>query len=131
MAELPNTIQLEVTAFRLPEEIYLRPMARGYWGSTVRVGPEGAERPQTGSKSYAGLFGGTVLFAGDNEGLGPLGLSLSAGLLVGRAEAPVIGGDVTYVAPMLLLGFDLFPPLMLYCWFVNDECKHHVRSFKN
>jgi hypothetical protein len=49
VAELPNSIQLEVTAYRLPQEVYLRPMARVYWGSSVRVGPDGAESRQPGS----------------------------------------------------------------------------------
>jgi hypothetical protein len=131
VAPLPNSVHLEVTALRFSEEMYLRAMARGYWGSGVRVGPDGEEIAQVSSSSYGGLFGATFLVAGDHEQLGPTGLSLSIGVLVARADTPATG-PVTYLAPMALIGFDVFPPLLLYCLFWDDKCPHHLKlSTKN
>ena len=65
-----------------------------------------------------------MLFAGDGEGMGPTGLTLSAGLLVARAETPDLG-RITYLAPMLLLSIDFFPPLLLYCFLIDEKCKHY------
>jgi len=127
---LPNSVQVEVTAHRFPEEVYLRGMARAYWGSGIRVGPSGHEAVQGDSHGYGGLFGATVLFAGDDQGLGPTGLSISTGLLVASAQTPTLG-HMTYFAPMLLVGYDFFPPSILYCWFVDEKCPHHLTPVKN
>ena len=36
-APLRNTVPLEVTVRRFPQEIYLRAMARGYWTASARI----------------------------------------------------------------------------------------------
>jgi hypothetical protein len=122
---LPNVVELQVTALRFPEEVYLRGMARAYWGSSVRVGPTNREVAEPGSSAYGGLLGVTVLFAGDHEQIGPTALSLTAGVMVARAETESLG-RLSFVTPMLLLGADFFPPLLLYCWF-DEKCPHHLK----
>jgi hypothetical protein len=122
---LPNVIELQATVHHWPEQVYLRATARGYWGSNVRVGPRGQETVEPGSSAYGGMLGATILFAGDHEGVGPAGLSLTAGVLVGRADTESLG-RVPFVTPMLMLGADFFPPLLFYCWFVDEKCPHHL-----
>jgi len=124
---LPNVVEMQVTAWRLhDQEIYLRGMARGYWGSPVRVGPLDHEAAEPGSSAYGGLLGVTLLIAGDHEGLGPTGLSLTAGVLVARADTESLG-RISFVTPMVLVGADIFPPFLLYCWFIDDKCQHYLR----
>lgn len=123
---LQNVLEVQVTAHRWPQEMYLRLLARGYWGSQARAGEEGKEITQLGADSYAGMLGATLLFAGDNEQMGPTGIALSLGLLAGRADTQS-QGPLTFVAPMVLLGFDVFPPLLIYCVLVDDKCPHHLK----
>lgn len=126
VAPLQNELEVQVTAFRLPDEVYLRLLARGFWGSEVRVGPVGRELVQPGADAYAGMLGASVLFAGDHEQLGPTGMTASLGLLAGRAETQSLG-RVSYLAPMVTLGFDVFPPLLIYCVLIDDKCPHHLK----
>jgi hypothetical protein len=130
VAPLPHTLEVAVTAYRWPSEVYLRPMARVHWGAGVRVGAEGEEVTQASSSTMGGLLGASVLFAGDNEGVGPFGLTISAGLLVARSDAAAIG-RTTFLAPMLLIGWDLFPPFVLRCWLFDKTCPHHFRGVRN
>jgi hypothetical protein len=122
---LPNVVEVQVTAHRFPEEVYLRGMARAYWGSPVLVGPMDHEIAEAGSSAYGGMLGATLLFAGDHEQIGPTALSLTAGVMVARAETESLG-RLSFVTPMLLLGADFFPPLLLYCWF-DEKCPHHLK----
>jgi hypothetical protein len=45
--------------------------------------------------------------------------------MVARAETESLG-RLSFVTPMLLLGADFFPPLLLYCWF-DEKCPHHLK----
>jgi hypothetical protein len=110
VAPLENELEVQVTVHRLGEQVYLRALARGMLGSNVRVGPTDHEIDQPGHRALAGMLGASVLFAADHEGLGPTGLIVSAGVLVGRADTAVLGSS-SFVAPMVLVGFDFFPPL--------------------
>jgi hypothetical protein len=67
------------------------------------------------------MLGASVLLAADEEGLGPTGLVLSAGLMVGHADAPPVGSS-SFLAPMNMVGFDFFPPFLLRCLFWDDDC---------
>jgi hypothetical protein len=130
IAPLANTLEVAVTAYRWPSEVYLRPMARVQWGSDVRVGAEGEEVKQPNSSTVGGLLGASVLLAGDNQGLGHFGLSVSAGLLVARSDAAAMG-RTTFLAPMVLLGWDFFPPFVFRCWLLDEKCPHYFRGVKN
>lgn len=127
---LQNEVELQVTAHRFPTETYLRVLARGFWGSEVRVGPDGHEIAQPHADGYAGMLGTSLLFAGDHEQLGPTGLSLSVGVLLGRAETAA-QGEISFLAPMLSVGVDFFPPLLIYCLLIDDKCPHHLLGAKN
>jgi hypothetical protein len=119
--------ELAVTAYRWPGyELYLRPMARFYWGSDVRVGKEDAEVTQPNTRTLGGLLGASLLIATDEKGIGTFGMTLSAGLLVARADAGVLG-DITVLAPMVLVGFDFNPPLILRCLFWDERCPYFFR----
>jgi len=120
----------DVTAFHLSSSTNIRGMARVYWGSDVRIGPSGSDTVQPDSHTLGGLFGATLHWTSDEEGLGPLGLSFSAGILTARADAPALG-RVTFLAPMLLVGFDFFPPTLLKCWFIDEKCPHYFRPVPN
>lgn len=122
---LENEVEVQVTTYRFAEETYLRALARGFWGSEVRVGQEGHELVQSHAHAYAGMLGASLLFAGDHEQLGPTDIVLSLGLLAGRAETRSLG-EVSFLAPMATVGFDFFPPLLIYCVFIDDKCPHHL-----
>jgi hypothetical protein len=123
---LPHVVELQVTAYTWPEQIYLRGTARAYWGSSVRIGPREDEVAEPGSRAYGGLLGATLMVAGDHEGLGPTSLYLTAGVLVARADTEALG-RLSFVTPMFILGSDFFPPLVLYCWLLDDKCPHHLK----
>ena len=108
--------------------MYLRPTARLYWGPEVRIGDTTSQTPEPGSSGLAGLLGATVLFAGDDQGVGYT--SLTAGMFVGRADTSSLG-RVTFWAPTLLVGFDFSPHMLLYCWLMDDKCQYHFRGIKN
>ena len=125
VAPLQNQVEVQVTALRWSPEVYLRVLARGFWGSDVKVGPDGQEVSQPGASAYGGMLGATLLLAGDHEQLGQTGLALSAGLLVGRAETRDLG-RVSFLAPMVMVGFDFFPPLLIDCLLIDDKCPHNI-----
>jgi hypothetical protein len=133
VAPLSAALGVDVTALRLGRDLLLRATARGYYGSGVRVGPADHEVEQPGSKAFGGLFGATLHLASSpetEEGVGPAGLSLTVGVLWARADAAVIGRQV-FLAPMILLATEFSPPHVLYCWFVNKDCPHHLNFVKN
>jgi hypothetical protein len=126
IAPLPGSLDVDVTVLRFDPSWLLRITGRGYYGSGVRVGESGKEVSQPGSQAFGGLLGVTLHLAtppDDDSGLGPAGLSVTAGLLVARADAVAIGGQ-TFLAPMLMLGGEFSPPQMIYCWLIDDSCPH-------
>jgi hypothetical protein len=126
VAPLENQLEVQVTVRRFGEQVYLRALARGMLGSNVRVGPMDHEIEQPGHRALGGMLGASVLFAADHEGLGQTGLIVSAGVLVGRADTSLLGSS-SFVAPMLLVGFDFFPPLLVHCLFWDDTCPNHIK----
>jgi hypothetical protein len=123
---LPNVVEIQVTALHVRDDVHLRGMARGYWGSGVQIGPMDHEVEEPGSTAYGGMLGATLMVSGDHEGLGPTAASLTAGVLVARADTESLG-RLSFVTPMLMFGADFFPPLLLYCWLVDEKCEHHLK----
>jgi hypothetical protein len=128
IAPLPGSLDVDVTVLRFDPSLLLRITGRGYYGSGVRVGESGKEVSQPGSHAFGGLLGATLHLAtppDDDSGLGPAGLSVTAGLLVARVDAGAgaIGGQ-TFLAPMVILGGEFSPPHMIYCWLIDDSCPH-------
>jgi hypothetical protein len=126
VAPLENELEVQVTVRRLSELVYLRAMARGMVGSNVRVGPTDHEIEQPGHRALGAMLGASLLVAADHEGLGPTGLIVSAGVLVGRTDTGVLGSS-SFVAPMVLVGFDFFPPLLVRCLLWDDSCPSHIK----
>src|SRR5438552_11861639 len=129
---LPVVVGVDVTVWRLNPNRLLRATARGYYGSGVRIGDVGKEIEQPGSWSLGGLFGATFHLASapdDPEGLGPYGLSLTAGLLVTHVDAAAISSQV-FLAPMVMFG-EVSPFHIFYCWFIDRTCPDTLRGAPN
>jgi hypothetical protein len=127
-------VGVDVSLRRLRSNLLLRATARGYYGSGVSVGPKGGEVEQPDSHLLGGMFGATLHLAtmteDEEKDSGPGGISLTAAVLVARVDASPIGHQ-TFLAPMLILGFDFFPPTILKCWFIDDKCPGYLLRAKN
>jgi hypothetical protein len=128
-APFGNGFGLDVTVLPRPDYL-LRVSARAWpFAQEVALGSGDARRVQPGSRVRTALLGGTLHLLGDEEELGPVGVSLLAGLLVQRVSG--IGPSPQWaVAPMVLVGMD-WGWKLLHCWFVNEACSQHLLRGKN
>jgi hypothetical protein len=119
-----NGLGLDVTVLRRPN--YLWRLTGRAWPFTqeASVGTEEEVVAQPGSRVRTAFAGGSLHLLGDEDELGPVGVSLTAGLLVQRVSGTTLGHPQWAAGPVVLLGMD-WGWQALYCWFIKASCSHH------